>query len=566
VSQRQLHGVLHYLRNLTHHERANPETDGQLLDRFVAGHDETAFTELMQRHGRLVWSVCRRVLADGHNAEDAFQATFLVLVRKASSVGKRESVRSWLYGVAYRVAVRARQTLRKRSTQELIQDVPAGPDSSGDPVWLDVWPVLDEEVNRLPEKYRLPMILCYLEGKTSDEAADELGCPRGTIASRLARARERLRARLARRGVTVSAGALASALAQHAGATDVPTALTTSTLETVLTQLGKAGTAAGALATPAVLLAEGVIHAMIVTKLQTVLVLLLALGLLGTGAGLAAWEAGEKPGPTKTAPAPPAQADKDAKQEADPKAKPEAQEDKAPEPPRDLELVEALKRRVKFNGADDPKATLSEVLDILSNRFNLTFSVNAKAFADESIADVLKYEVANPNPLPPMHARLDTILRQVLSRVPSESGATWIIRNDLIEVTTQAALKAELGRKEHDTVLPLVHAAFVKQSLDDALKQLVEGTSYNLVLDSRVGDKAKVGVTATLKNVPLDTAVRVLADMADLQPAVVDNVLYVTTRENATRIEAEQKKRQKQDDPTLGGIRVKPARRNQGGM
>jgi RNA polymerase sigma factor (sigma-70 family) len=564
VAHRQLLGVLQYLRTLAP-DQAGGETDGQLLGRFVAHHDETAFSELLQRHGRLVWSVCCRVLSHGPDAEDAFQATFLVLVRKAASVGRRESVRSWLYGVASRVAVRARQAQRKRAGQDLLQDIASAAGPSAEPVWHDVRPVLDEELNRLPEKYRLPVILCYLEGKTSDEAADALGYPRGTIASRLARARDRLRSRLTRRGLTLSAAAMAAAMTQHAGAVEVPTALIKTTGDTVSIQVSTTGTTVGVMTPPAVVLAEGVIKAMIVTKLKTGVVLLLALCLLGTGAGLAAWEAGAKPGQGKNAvPATPAPADQAAKKEAEPAPKTDAAEDKVPDPPRDLEIADRLKRRVKFNGADDPKATFIEVLDILAKRFDLTFSVNEKAFTAENVADVLKYEVANPNPIPEMQARLDTVLRQILARVPAESGATWIIRNDLIEITTQAALKAELGRKEHDTVLPLVHAALIKQPLEEALKQLVDGTGYNLVVDTRAADKAKIAVTATLKNVPLDTAMRVLADMADLQPALLDNVLYVTTRENATRIEAEQQKRSAHPRP--GGVPVKPTKPNQGAM
>ena len=138
--------------------------------------DEAAFTSLMRRHGPLVWSICRRVLAQEQAAEDAFQATFLVLVRKARSVSKRASVRSWLYGVALRVAVRAASGKGYATSANKARDrqmVEASPEAG----WDEVCSILDEEIQRLPEKYRLPVILCYLEGQTNDEAARQLNCP-----------------------------------------------------------------------------------------------------------------------------------------------------------------------------------------------------------------------------------------------------------------------------------------------------------------------------------------------------------------------------------------------------
>src|SRR5262249_31616689 len=145
-----------------------------------------------------------------HDAEDAFQATFLILVRKAGSLGRPELLGNWLYGVAYRTAARARAEATRRRFREvplIDRDLPAK-ESTPDGVWRDLRPVLDEEINRLPDKYRAPFVLCYLEGKTNEEAARQLGCPLGTVLSRLARARERLRLRLTSRGLTLSVGLL----------------------------------------------------------------------------------------------------------------------------------------------------------------------------------------------------------------------------------------------------------------------------------------------------------------------------------------------------------------------
>ena len=253
MSQGQRSTLLAYLRHLVG-AAATDDSDAELLQRFAAQHDEAAFEALLRRHGPLVWSVCRRVLAEEHAAEDAFQATFLVLVRKARSVSKRASIRSWLYGVALRVALRARQQeqLRRRREQERPIRHP------GEATWHDVRPILDEEIQRLPEKYRLPIILCYLEGQTNDEAALALNCPRGTIATRLARARERLRSRLLSRGVTLSAGALTAMLTDNAIAASVPPLLLAQTAKAVFM-----GAASAAITT----LTEGVLHAMFLSKL-----------------------------------------------------------------------------------------------------------------------------------------------------------------------------------------------------------------------------------------------------------------------------------------------------------
>jgi RNA polymerase sigma factor (sigma-70 family) len=182
--------------------------DFRLLDRFRDQRDEAAFELLVGRHGPMVLGVCRRILGDAHEAEDAFQATFLTLARKAGSIKQQESVAGWLYRVASRVAFRARDRRATRARRE--QPLGEQPVSGADPEPLD-WlageelrPLLDREINRLPEKYRVAFMLCHLEGKTNEEAAHLLGCPRGTILSRLSRAREHLRRGLGQRGLTLA--------------------------------------------------------------------------------------------------------------------------------------------------------------------------------------------------------------------------------------------------------------------------------------------------------------------------------------------------------------------------
>jgi RNA polymerase sigma factor (sigma-70 family) len=185
-------------------ERAAALPNGELLARFVKHHDEGAFGALIHRYGALVLSVCRRTLYDPSDAEDAFQATFLVLARKAGSIRHPEALASWLHGVAFRAArkLRMARQLREQKTVPLIEV--AEPDTTAaDVTWQEVQNVLDHELARLPNVYRTPLVLCYLEGKTQDEAAQQLGWTLGALRGRLQRGRERLRSMLERRGLTL---------------------------------------------------------------------------------------------------------------------------------------------------------------------------------------------------------------------------------------------------------------------------------------------------------------------------------------------------------------------------
>ncbi|HEY8503006.1 MAG TPA: sigma-70 family RNA polymerase sigma factor, partial [Gemmataceae bacterium] len=250
--------------------------DAELLERFVTRRDEAAFELLLRRHKRLVWGVCRRVVGDAHEAEDAFQATFLVFAHKASGIRRSACVAGWLFQVARRVATRARSRLRR---QTVAPGEPAGEAAgSGAPPEPDLAPVLDEELARL----RLPVVLCYLQGKTYDEAAVQLGLPKGTVSSRLTRARELLRARLGERGVTLSAAGLSAALAAEASAA-TPVGLAEQVFRAGL--LTSAGAAAAVPAGVSVL-AEGVVHAMAMSKLKLVAGAALLVGLAGTGGGV----------------------------------------------------------------------------------------------------------------------------------------------------------------------------------------------------------------------------------------------------------------------------------------
>src|SRR5215213_2828837 len=202
MDNRKAEGVLHGLRRLADTQIAQ-WTDGQLLARFAAHRDEGAFAALLQRHGSLVYGVCRSVLRHEQDAEDAFQATFLVLARKAGSIRRPEAVAGWLYEVAHHVAARAQAAAARRRTQERKATPMPPADPTLDMTLRDLHRVLHRELRRLPEKYRLPLVLCYLEGLSHEAAAAQLGWSRGMFRGRLDRGREHLRRRLAARGLAL---------------------------------------------------------------------------------------------------------------------------------------------------------------------------------------------------------------------------------------------------------------------------------------------------------------------------------------------------------------------------
>jgi RNA polymerase sigma factor (sigma-70 family) len=278
----QLGQLIQHLRSYLGAQTARTSTDGELLHRFASQGEQQAYATLVERYAPLVVGVCRRVLQDEHAAEDAFQATFLVLWRKASSLDGRGSIANWLYTVAYHLALKAKIRADQRRAHE--RQVPAMPDveTQNEPVWNELRPLLDEELERLPPKYRSPMVLCYLAGKTNEQAAQELGWTKDTVRGRLAKARELLRARLARRGVTVASTALAAVLADNAAQAVVPAAWMNATLQTAA--LLGAGSAAG-ISGSVLALANSFLRDTLIFKVKLLASLCLVASLT-TGAGI----------------------------------------------------------------------------------------------------------------------------------------------------------------------------------------------------------------------------------------------------------------------------------------
>jgi RNA polymerase sigma factor (sigma-70 family) len=400
--------LLRFIRRIT--APGDAAADRQLLERFVFGRDESAFTALVERHGPMVLGVCRRVLNNAHDAEDAFQAAFLVLARKAGSLSRPDALGSWLYGVAYRTALeaRARAAQRRARERELAEEPTVDP--SGDVVWGDLRPVLDAEINRLPDRYRSPFVLCYLEGRTNEEAARLLRCPKGTILSRLAWARQRLRDRLARRGVALSAaGAAAVFSAEYLSA-----AVSAELARTTASAAGRF--VAGQVVTPVevVTLAREVQKAMFLDECKVVALLFAAVALLAGGLAWLdqpSWASGTRPQ------ANPAQAAKDAGR---------------------LETLFALEKGVwemtrKKDGAGLRKVCTKDFLTIHSDGSRLTLDevCDALPFIDiksYSLSDVRLISLGPDAAVLVYKAASETVFWGMPWRELTEISSTWVRR------------------------------------------------------------------------------------------------------------------------------------------
>jgi RNA polymerase sigma factor (sigma-70 family) len=288
MATRGVRSALGEVRQLLAAQLGSQLSDEQLLERFLARREESAFAALMHRHGPMVLGVCRSVLRHPQDAEDASQATFLVLARKAASIRRQTSLASWLHGVAYRLAMKAKARRRP------LPQAPAGDRPSPGPMdeltWRELRQTLHDELERLPERYRLPLILCYLEGQTQEEAARRLGWTPGALKGRLDRGRDLLRRRLTRRGLALGVPLLAASLPQGAAAAALPPSLVEATARSVLLSLSGQAVPAGVSAHAAAL-AGGGLKAVLATRPRAWAALLVTLGVLAAGTGLAAYRA-----------------------------------------------------------------------------------------------------------------------------------------------------------------------------------------------------------------------------------------------------------------------------------
>ncbi|HTU23026.1 MAG TPA: sigma-70 family RNA polymerase sigma factor [Gemmataceae bacterium] len=285
MPDQQLSDVIRYLRRIVGAED-QARTDRELLAAFSTRNDQAAFTTLVKRHGPMVMGICRRVLHHLQDAEDAFQATFLLLARQSAGIRKQESLASWLHGVAYRMARNAKRSAsRRRKYEEKVKPAPSV-DRGAESEWRELQAILDDEIQRLPEIYRIPFILFYLENRMQADIAQQLGIKEGTVWSRLAHARRLLQERLSRRGVTLPAVLGLLAASSEAATAAVPGSLVSSVVHAA-TLSAAGGAVADAASAEVMALLQGAYQAMTISKCKIATLLLLAAGIVGTGFGFA---------------------------------------------------------------------------------------------------------------------------------------------------------------------------------------------------------------------------------------------------------------------------------------
>jgi RNA polymerase sigma factor (sigma-70 family) len=417
--------MLGYLRRLGRTEEVRASSDANLLERYSAGREDAAFAELVRRHGPMVLGVCRRVLGNLDDAEDAFQATFLVLAARPRAVGKPASLANWLFGVARRTALRVQVDAARRYRHEQLSAKSEAISPDTETLWRDLRPVLDAEVARLPESYREVFILCCLESRTHEEAARLLGCPAGTVASRLSRARERLRSRLVRRGLALGAAGTLFAAGEAEAAVS-------SELLGILVRATAARTAtttvfstAGSISPRVAALTEGVLRAMWITKLKVAAALVLAIGAAGFGAGFVLSTAAQ-PAPVPSAGQPVSPAGGAGDKGAGPREVVGPVKAEPPAPPMDPEAPEKEKKEKRA----EPKAPLVSATAIEDAEFDVELMKArldakraeleaAKATAEAArndlkrASDLLRVKAMSQEEFERIHSAADAALAQV---------------------------------------------------------------------------------------------------------------------------------------------------------
>lgn len=406
--------VLRHIRQVLEAPSESHRLDRELLHEFASRRDEAAFAALLRRHGRLVLGVCRRVLGNSHDAEDIFQATFLILARKASSIRKGDSVGSWLHGVAYRLAMKERASSGRRRQEERHAAGAAPADPAAEQSWRELQELLDEELGGLPEKFRAPLILCYLEGKTQDEAARCLSWSLGTFRRRLDQGRELLRSRLTRHGLTLSAVLFPALLAQTATAA-APLPLLVSTLQAATAFARGEAAALGFVSAKVAFLAEEVLKGMLLTKMKyAAAALVLVASLSGSGIAVRHYYAAAEPAGKSAPPA---------------SAKPAPPETKPAAAIADREMIESLLKLPNqvpplfSDGKEKPlrfedlptysrKALLPYAADNKANRLRTSVEKAVRALIDtnKAFADTL------PTPWPENQQQKNALARQLSDR------------------------------------------------------------------------------------------------------------------------------------------------------
>lgn len=540
-------------------ESPGQNSDAELLARFALHRDEQAFELLVWRHGAMVLNVCRRVLRHDQDAEDAFQAAFLALALEAGRIARRDQAAGWLYRVAFRIALKIRA--RRERDEQRARHAAIAESTLPAEDCRDVREVIDEEIARLPDRFRLPFLLCCLEGRSNSEAAAALGCPKGTIDSRLATAKQKLRDRLVRRGITLSA---AAAAVDSLAAGEAAAALTNPIVRS--TVAAAAALAAGSnIAGPLTSLARGVVQTMFAEKLRRLAVVVICGAFLLGGAGWAGFMAvADTPAKSNDKPQTPSSNKPEiaGKSEAPSESRIEQKRDtnKAAKP-TNQELRRKLRENVTMEQGLD-KTPLRDVLEYLSDRYAVQLRFDYAAFARLNFQQVPQLLDVPVSITKGRNLTLHQLLDEALAQVPLESSAIGLrlgilvkagqimivphydVADQFPDTKGQAELPFPLGTSASAFGESITVNA-EEQSLQEILRDLADMTGANIVIDVRAKDKTASKMSIQLQSCPLRTAVQLLADMADLKVAELDNVLYVTTAENATRIQKEHQEAEK---------------------
>ena len=475
MAERKLSGIVRFLQRLAHVEGAGADDD-ELLDRYVRLRDEAAFELLLWRHGGLVYNVCRRLLPCEQDAEDAFQAVFLAFARKAHSIRRRSSVSSWLYKVAYRVALAVRERTRKQARREtaIFEDVAIVP--TGDPPCGELRSILDEEVNRLPERLRQAFVLCYLEGKTNEEAARLLGCRPGTIFSRLARGREILRKRLLRRGVAPIVAGLTAALADRTSAAVPSAKLMTATARTALSYAASPTVAGVSVQVTA--LTEGVLRTMFVAKLKMTALMLVVVSLFAAGGMLTHYALSASP--------------REEEPERQPPAKAQAPEDEKERKPA------APEARTKTNKPSLFHVVVGHVRPV--GRQQVYPAVSGNIYASTQVVEIgdrvkkgqLLARIVSPV--------LETELKQAKAVFELEKMQVMMAESQI--ATAQAEVEAAMARKETYAPRVLASEAYLKsrKAQRDRYWELAKEKAIDTRLVDEQQDKFEAAQEAVIAN------------------------------------------------------------------
>jgi RNA polymerase sigma factor (sigma-70 family) len=542
--------VLAALRRLAPPTAGPDASDAELLRKYVAGRDEGAFAELVRRHGPMVLGVCRRRLGRSADADDAFQVVFMVLARDAAKIENRESPAGWLYRVAYLVALKWAGKAHRCTPGELLVDAVFDPrpgpeaDASGG----ELQAVVGEELNALPDKLRAVVVLCGLEERTNAEAAQVLGCPVGTVDSRLSAARAKLRDRLTRRGVAVPAVALGGLVEPLASANAVSESLVNQTL-----RAAAAYAAGGAGVDPLSSFADGVSSTMSTLRVKLFLAAGMSAAVLGSaGFGLFTANA-DTPAKEKVAAAAPA---------AEVAAAPAGKDapPKKPGKPAALPVTETAVRDTlnqPLADLDLNAITFRDLLELLHEKHGLVARIDTPSFKrlsnqQEAAADANAYYDQQIKIPVSRGMTVADLLNEAIAQLPGK--ATYRIRGGQVvvvpayippvvpgsgfdasgNVTTQLISSEHLSEQLHGDPVSFVADG---KTLTEAVKELRKLTGANIVIDARFRDKAKEEVDGSFNDTRLLTVLQVLGDMADLKPVTLNNVFYLTDAKNAEKLQ-----------------------------